>query len=176
MAEQWLPVKGYEGLYEVSDHGRVRSLERVVMRSNGAPQKVRAKLLRQSILDGYPSVGLTLTRNGSRRRQVHRLMAEAFLGPAKGLDARHLDGCRHNNLLTNLSYGTRKENVEDARRHGTLALGERHGKAKLTTEQVVFARSAFKRKQISLTLLAKIWEVSVPTLSMAVSGRNWSHL
>ena len=167
---------GYEGLYEVSDQGRVRSLQRTVMRSNGSPQKVRRKLLSPHLSQGYCQVRLTSTPGVSASQLVHKLMAAAFFGPSNGLDVRHLDGARSNNVLSNLCYGTRQENVADMRVHGTAPIGERSGHAKLTEAQVRFARVAFKRKHATLTLLAKAWGVSISALSQAVSGANWGHI
>lgn len=108
MSEMWLPAPGYEGLYSVSDLGRVRS--------EAHPEQVLRPALNGS---GYLAVGLR--RDGERRtRKVHRLVAHAFHGPLPtGMQTRHLDGDRENNAASNLAYGTRSENMKDAVHHGT---------------------------------------------------------
>ncbi|WP_211339176.1 NUMOD4 motif-containing HNH endonuclease [Salana multivorans] len=113
--ETWLPVVGYEGLYEVSDRGRVRSLDR--LSAAGAPQ--RGRVLRPSIAKGgYPMVSLYRDR-GRSTRTVHRLVLLAFVGPEpEGAEACHRDGNPTNNALPNLYWGTHSENMHDAVRHG----------------------------------------------------------
>lgn len=107
MTETWKPIPGFEGLYEISDLGRVRSFRR-----NKAGRLLRPG---QSS-SGYFTVALG--RNNSRT--IHSLVAEAFLGscpPAH--EVRHIDGTRTNNVAANLQYGTRTENILDAVAHGS---------------------------------------------------------
>lgn len=110
--EQWRPVVGYVGLYEISSLGRVLSLPK--WRSPGrnilrpAPNGV-----------GYPSVVLYRDRV-PRQVAIHVLVTAAFIGPRPaGADVRHLDGNRRNSVLTNLAYGSRAVNMLDAVQHGT---------------------------------------------------------
>jgi hypothetical protein len=106
----WLPVVGYEGLYEVSSEGAVRGCRR---------KGSRGGLLTTSPRNGYPSLGLYAHGRG-RMTYVHRIVAAAFHGPCpEGQEVRHLDGCRTNNTAANLTYGTPSENNYDRVRHGT---------------------------------------------------------
>jgi hypothetical protein len=106
--ENWLPVPGYEGHYEVSDLGRVRSLK-----------PGRQRVLESQSDRGYRRVALSLNAAEWRPR-VHQLVALAFLGPApEGLEVCHRDGVRDNNVPSNLKYGTSAENRADAIAHGT---------------------------------------------------------
>jgi hypothetical protein len=108
---RWLPIAGYEDLYEVSDAGQVWSAPRATTRGG---------LLRRNPNHlGYLYV--TLTRCGVQRRlAVHRLVAAAFLGPCpEGQEVRHLDGNPPNCAAANLVYGTHSENMFDRRGHGT---------------------------------------------------------
>lgn len=114
--EEWRPVCGWERLYEVSSDGRVRSLDRVDWRG----QRYRGRMLTLNVKSGgYLTVGLC--DNGEHRtRAIHRLVAEAFLGPRPdGCEVRHLDGDPKNNRLANLAYGSPSENSLDRVRHGT---------------------------------------------------------
>lgn len=114
--ESWLPIAGYEGRYEVSNLGRVRSLDRV--RSHGRRWKGRI-LKPNTTPGGYLIVNLYLD-NAMRSHTVHRLVLTAFVGPAsEGHEALHRDGDPLNNALGNLSWGTRSENTQDQIRHGT---------------------------------------------------------
>lgn len=108
--ERWLPVPGYEGLYEVSDRGRVWSAPRATTRGG---------ILKQSLSHGYLVVNLT-KRGVQKVHQVHQLVATAFIGPRpEGMETRHLDGNPQNSRVTNLVYGTHSDNMRDALRHGT---------------------------------------------------------
>lgn len=108
MTEQWRDVVGYEGLYEVSSHGLVRS-------HHGASPKFLKPA--RHYLWGHMSV--LLTRDGvARRIGVHRLVAQAFHGESDLPLVRHLDGNPSNNSVSNLAYGTAVENNRDTVTHG----------------------------------------------------------
>lgn len=116
--EFWLPVPEYEGLYEVSDHGRVRSVDRVVRRSNDTFSMRRGKVLSPKVnTRGRLQVGLS--RDGNRSlRQVHRLVLEAFVGPQPtGHQACHYDDDPLNNVLSNLRWDTMSSNQRDSVRN-----------------------------------------------------------
>ena len=109
--EVWLPIKGYEGYYEVSSLGRVRSLPRVVTLSNGVKRPTPGKVLKQSAYGrGYKAVGLT-KNNVPDKRSVHRLVAEAFVPNDEGLpEVNHIDEDKHNNRADNLEWCDRRYN------------------------------------------------------------------
>lgn len=110
MSEQWKPVVGYEGLYEVSDHGNVRSQPR------GGTRGGALKLyFRPMYGHGYFTVNLHCNGDKGRPRYVHQLVLEAFVGPRPDdrPHTRHLDGDGRNNTLGNLCYGTAAENNQD---------------------------------------------------------------
>jgi hypothetical protein len=111
--ERWLPVVGYEGLYEVSDFGRVRSLPRPGTQRGGRILKLPPNS------GGYPVVSLSRA-NRHVTRPVHVLVAAAFLGPRpNGMQVCHNDGHRTNAVLANLRYDTPGGNSQDMIRHGT---------------------------------------------------------
>lgn len=115
--EQWKAVQGYEGLYEVSSHGRVRSLDRPWR--PGIRSFKGKELKPQKKKRGYYAVALN--KNGiSLIAKIHSLVAESFIGPRPdGEEVRHRDSNPLNNRLENLVYGTRSDNVRDAVKHGT---------------------------------------------------------
>lgn len=179
--ERWLPVVGYEGLYEVSDHGRVRSLDRVVERRSGRgpnvrfPQRYAGRMLRPGIAShGYPTV--SLNGRGKRRSAcLHDLVLTAFVGPCPtGMECRHGDGVQTNPALSNLSWGTRKQNAEDRAAHGTQVVGERYPAAKLTATA---AREILKQRGLtSQADLANRFGVSPSTVQAVHDGRTWKHV
>lgn len=121
--ETWKPVPGYEGKYEVSDHGRVKSVARKVHRGRTltsigkVPERIRKPATNK---DGH--LYLTLHKDGTRKHFfVHYLVLLAFVGPRphESAQVRHLDGNHENNHISNLKYGTNQENVDDMIKHGT---------------------------------------------------------
>jgi hypothetical protein len=119
--ETWKPIPGYEGLYDVSDLGRVRSLERVRPHWTGTGTiSSPAQMLRLPIRpDGYRKV--QLSRNGkARHHTVHSLVLEAFIGPRPAnFDACHNNGDGSDNRLVNLRWDTKSANTLDTVKHGT---------------------------------------------------------
>ena len=131
MQEVWKAVPGYEGRYEVSDLGQVKVLAHSVLRKETDTRK--PYVLPEKILSQYTTPSGHKTVHIAREWiYVHRVVLLAFVGPASDyslgrVEARHLNGKPADNSLTNLAWGTVKENRADRRR-----LGE---KAKLTREQ-----------------------------------------
>lgn len=119
MTELWRPVLGYEGLYEVSDHGRVRSLDRITRTKAGHNARFRGQLLTLNQTQGKLWVGLSRGDKQSTRA-VHRLVLDAFVGPRPdGLIGCHNDGNAFNNNLSNLRWDTYSSNTRDSVQHGT---------------------------------------------------------
>lgn len=119
MTERWLPIDGWGGAYEVSDHGNVRSVNRTIAQSTGSARFFAGKTLRQSDMNGYRTVGLHFAGK-STRATVHRLVLEAFVGKRpEGMECCHGDGDRANNSLSNLRWDTNAANVADKVKHGT---------------------------------------------------------
>lgn len=122
-AELWLPVVGFEGWYEVSDCGRVRSVERVIeltRMGKTTARRLRMRVLRPGIdQNGRPHVDLQRAGQ-SLSRNVHLLVLEAFVGPRPaGLHGCHHDDVPTNNRLDNLRWDTPSANRYDSSRNGT---------------------------------------------------------
>jgi NUMOD4 motif len=180
VTERWRPVPGYEGLYEVSDRGQVRSLDRQViaqMPTGPAVQRYPGKVLRNTIRpDGYAQVGLS--RAGVQKTfNVHILVLEAFVGPCPpGQEARHGPGGKSDPSLANLrGWGTRKENFADRIEDGQGNRGERHGLAKLTTAVVleIRARVAAGERQADV---ARDLGVGPGNVWVIIHRKNWQHI
>lgn len=118
--ERWLPVPGYEGIYDVSDLGRVRSW--APWRGEPVP-----RILNPSV-SSNERLNVTLCKSGTREvHYVHALAMLVFIGPCPdGLERRHLDGNHLNNRAENLAYGTSSENKQDSLRLGVFSNGNTH--------------------------------------------------
>ena len=114
--ETWKPIPGYEGQYEVSDHGRVRSLTRYVLRKDGRKILCKGQVLkpwRQN--SGHVAVRLSRRK----RETVHRLVLEAFKGACPiGMEACHADDNPVNNHIDNLRWASHSANLYDQVRNG----------------------------------------------------------
>jgi len=137
VSEIWRDIPGWEGLYQVSDMGRVRSFDRHVPATGGSQALRRGRILIPVPKQGrYLAVTLAA---GRRRKQhlLHDLVLLAFIGPRPaGLQGCHADDDKANNALDNLRYDTPHGNAQDQIRNGRSAKGERHPLAKLTERDV----------------------------------------
>ena len=119
MTEIWKDIPGYEGSYQVSNLGRVKSLPRIVERCERSGRSVRQPIRERILRPGVNKRGYwyVVLRSGGRSvtRELHTLVALAFLGPRPNPAAqvRHLDGARSNCKAENLCYGTPSENQLD---------------------------------------------------------------
>jgi hypothetical protein len=121
--EIWKPIPSYEGFYEISDQGRVRSLPRCVA-CNGHTINLKGRLLKPALTSNDAGKGylyVVLCRDGKPKNElVHRLVLRTFVGSCPtGLETLHGVNGRLDNSLNNLKYGTRSENRRDQRRDGT---------------------------------------------------------
>lgn len=175
MRERWLPVVGYEGMYEVSDLGRVRSIDRVVTSGRRWKARIR-KLIR--VNDGALRYLTVVLSRGSKVvcRSVHVLVLEAFSGPRPaGHQARHLNGKPHDNSFKNLKWGTPKENGQDRVLHGRSQKGAQNSQAKLTETKVARARILAKKGSPMRRIAAQM-NVSPGLIGKIISRKLWSHV
>ena len=177
--ETWKPVAAWEGLYEVSDHGAVRSLDRTVMTKAGHLRTTRGRVLKPSrMASGHLQVSLY---RGEERlcTTVHALVMAAFVGPRPaGMDICHKDSDPSNNHVSNLRYDTRRGNVEDTMAAGRISRGTARHNNTLTPEQVREIRAKYVPRVYTLKMLADEYGVT-PTNIHAIVGpnsRSWNWL
>ena len=170
--EEWKDIQGYEGLYQVSNLGRVKSLERrVCNHNNGATRLIREQIITPTDNgNGYKIVGLHLKRK-RQNKYVHRLVAEHFLEKPSGKDfVNHIDYDKSNNAVANLEWCTQIENVAYSVEHMKKPktkrrppkTGEKYIKYKNVRGKIVY-RVAIKQLKIDRTF---------KTLEEAIRYRN----
>lgn len=157
--EEWRDVIGYKGLYEVSSHGRVRSV------------RTRKAMAGCSIGRGYS--GCHLSKNDEKQTcTFHALVARAFLGKRpSGKEVNHKDGNKDNNHVSNLEYVTHKENVRHAASSGLMCSGERIPWAKLTWDNVRYIRA--NEGIITGYKLAKMFGVTDGCIYQILKRKTW---
>lgn len=177
---EWRAIPGYEGRYEVSDDGQVRSLTvTVTARWSGRTPftyERPGRVLKPNINeDGYHKYTLYRSKRDHKTVLAHQIVLLAFVGPLPdGMEGRHLDGTPGNNSLVNLAYGTHAQNHEDKRAHGRLVCGAKHPKAKLTPDSVRQIRKL--SAEHSSYSLAGAFGVSATTVRDMLNGKTWRHV
>jgi hypothetical protein len=162
--EIWKPIPGYEGYYEVSTFGRVKSIARKAWNGH-AWHMLPEKILQPHSDHGYLRVNLC--KNGIRKiKRVHSLVLLTFVGPRPSkMDSRHFpDQNGANNYVINLSYCTRKTNSEDKIINGT------YGKLSADKVHQIFHATGTKAE------IAKRFGISPEQVKNIKQGKNWKHL
>ena len=127
--EEWRDIKGYEGLYQVSNIGRVKSLERIFIDKRGHRQHIKERVLKPSITRGYLQV--ILYNSSKKNFFVHRLVCEAFHeNPENKLQVNHINEDKADNRACNLEWVTAKENLTHGTRPARIAKANVKNKSK----------------------------------------------
>jgi NUMOD4 motif len=171
--ERWLPVVGYEGFYEVSNWGRVRSVRHMTAAGWRGGKILNPFLDR----DGYFRVNLSKHGVIKGLCPVHNLVLQAFAGPpTPGQQGRHGIGGRQNNRWPeNLCWGTPQENSDDKYRDGTMACGERQGNAKLRADDIRAIRFRASTGE-STPSLADCFSISQVHVRRIIFRESWRHI
>jgi hypothetical protein len=165
----WVPIKNFEGYYEVSNFGEIRSLPRNIIYSDGREHEYTGKILKPGISSGYLFVNLHVGGK-SYSRKIHNLVAEHFLNKKYNNDeVRHLNGNKHDNRCSNLAYGSRSKNVLD----GYSIYGYTNKLQKLSPMIAAKIRIKYSRGY-SQRKLAVIYNVSKSTISAIVNYRIYN--
>jgi hypothetical protein len=168
--EIWKDIPGFETKYQVSNMGRVRSLDQIWVQTAASGRlhlhRKKGLILRPGLnAQGYPTVVLG-RKYGSAT--VHSLVAKAFLGiPAAWQQVRHLNNRRNDPRLENLCYGTRLDNLKDSVRHGTFACRyekQRH----LSIKQVADIIVEYGKGGVTQKALAERYSVAPGTIGRAI--------
>lgn len=137
MEEIWKDIPNYEGFYQISNLGRVKSLARVVVRKSpnrkNTEQVVKERILKPYLILGYPAVMLAISRDGviDKHKKIHRLVAESFIPRIEGKpEVNHINGIKTDNRVENLEWCNLWENHKHSKEHGLKASGERNGNSR----------------------------------------------
>jgi hypothetical protein len=177
---EWRDIPGYEGIYQVSNTGLVKSLLR---RSGSKGGKIFST--KPSVSTGY--VPIMLRDNGRKwQTHIHRLVMLAFAGECpEGLQVNHKNGIRHDNRLENLEYVTVGQNLQHSidflgRKpfgdfdHRTIR-GERHGNAKLDDDKVREIRRLYANG-VKPRVIKAIFKISSSNVGYIVARKTWTHV
>jgi len=172
VAEEWRAVPGFEGKYEVSSYGQMRSLDRLV-----GPRRLRGQIMKVK----YDRHGYIWYRPCSEGKykptSAHSMVAAAFIGPRPvGLHINHIDGNKTNNHYSNLEYVTPQQNAKHALDTGLMKRhGEENHQAKATAEQV---RAGYELllQGVGVTKAARAVGLSPITLQSVKGGWLWKSL
>lgn len=169
MPEEWRAVVGFEGRYEVSNHGRVRSVPHVLTYKDGRQRLNPGKVLKLQARDArYLSVSL----DGQSHR-VHQLVADAFIGPCPdGCIVLHRDDDGYHNAATNLRYGTHGENRVDARHNRAASTGLARRDGRLSPADAACIKGLLG--DVPVREIARRYGVSRGCVAGIQRGRNWS--
>jgi hypothetical protein len=174
MEEIWKDITGYEGMYQVSSMGRVKSIDRIVFRSRNGNTKVNDLIMKQG--NGHSGYKLiTLHKNGKPKTfRINRIVAIHFIdNPENKTDVNHKDGIKSNNSVSNLEWNTGKENISHAHKTG---LRNGNHRKKLTKDQVLYIKANYVRLKVTVPYFAKLFGVSESCIRHIVSGVNWNYL
>ena len=146
--EIWKDIKGYEGLYQVSNLGNIKSMERFCVHKYGEMLRKERLLKKQIDKDGYETIFLR-KNNKPKNMKVHRLVAEAFIEKHKGKNiVNHKDSVRNNNYYKNLEWCTHKENIIHSHSKGLSSnKGEKHPSSRLSENDILFIRKSNLNKK-----------------------------
>ena len=165
--EIWKPVEGYEDRYEISNFGRVKSLD-------SRHKSHCGKIMKPWINSNKKYLYITLRKNKQKKTYaIHALVLNAFTGKNPGgKQCAHYDGDPQNNHIDNLRWATAQENIDDRKRHGRTASGERSGGARLD-EKCVKTIMKLKNKGLSKYEISHLACVSHMAVERIWKGETW---
>ena len=171
--EIWKDIPEYEGLYQVSDLGRVRSVDRVVTDKNGRNILRSGVLLKDRIDKKTGRISVMLSKNGKvKTKRVYVLVMLAFVGERpKGHDICHDNDDVSDNKLSNLRYDTKKRNYLDVYKNGNI-----NPRGKLSIQDVLEIRDLYNNKTHKQIELSKIYKVDKNTINNIITKKTFKWL
>jgi hypothetical protein len=168
LVETWLPVKGYEGHYEISSFGRVKSLARMRKSARGGFAPLRERIMKPKTTKyGYLTVHL-LDHGRTSWPSIHRLVADAFIPNTDNKPTvNHIDADKTNNNVSNLEWATHSEQMTHAVENDLLDF---HGSPKFTKQMKLEMHEHFVKTGCSISELARLFNTSERTAGRVAKG------
>lgn len=176
--EIWKDIPKFEGYYQISNLGNIRSLDRVVTRKHLHPNKITGVHIKYSInTKGY----IYARVNVNAKKTIiypHRYVALLFIpNPENKPEVNHKKGIKKDNRASELEWVTRKENMRHAMDTGLNdSNGEKSGKAKLKNEDIINIRNEYKGKYGQYCELGRRYGVSNNNIKDIVNRVTWRHI
>lgn len=177
--EIWKSVKGYESYYEVSNLGRIRTIERYIILPTHKYLKKQKLLTQYEDGRGYFHVKLYDGKGKPRSLTTHRIVATTFLNnPHNLLEINHIDHNKKNNNVDNLEWISRGDNIKHSYsfRDPRTYKGSGNKNSKLTEEAVVSIRNDYKSGETTYKQLASKYNVGATLIGYIINNRVWTHV
>lgn len=178
MNEIWKDISTYEGIYQVSSMGHVKSLDRLAKDRWGGGRLIYGKMITiQCDMHGYRYVHLYKNSKG-RNCKVHLLVAKAFIENINNLPfINHIDGDKSNNCINNLEWCTQSENEKHAHQIGLKNhKGENHPRNRFTNDDILEMRRLFDIEKLNQREIGRIMNINYKTVHKIVHRQRWAHI
>lgn len=178
LEEVWKPIEDFENIYEISNFGNIRSLDRLIVTKAGLPYFKPAQIIKSNIKSaGYVSV-LLCKYNKYKTISVHRLVAAHFIPTYNPtLQVNHLDGNKSNNRVENLEWVDAKRNIQHAIENKLRNdLGSNNKNAKLNEQDIFFIRACHENKMCTRQELAIKFNVHKNYITLIINKKRWKHI
>jgi len=175
MKEIWKDIPGYEGLYQVNNLGRIKSLSR---RLKAKPKRIIQERILKERIDRHGYIKVNIYKNGKIKViKIHQIVALLFLNNFdKKREINHKDGNKQNNRIENLEWCTHKENMQHASKNGLMSRGEKHFSVKLTKKDVIKIKKFCDKTNQSDLEIALKFNISRKTINDIRHKRTWKWL
>ena len=174
---KWRDIKGFEGMYQVSNTGLIRSLDRSILKSNGVTQRrVGHIMIQVKNPKGYYIIGLS--KNHKRLAStVHKIVASTFLKKGSHTQVNHKDGNKLNNMVSNLEWTNGSGNIKHAYDNGLMAkpTGSKHPLAQID-EEVATTIKSMLNSDINSVDICKLMSISRHIVRDIKRNKTWRHV
>lgn len=178
MEEEWRDISGFEGLYQVSNLGNVKSLNRVIIAKDGKKHFLTGQIIKSDKC-GLKYCQLNLFKNSKRKKAlVHRLVAIALIdNPENKRCVNHIDSNGKNNNILNLEWLTHKENTAHGIIFGNIRIrGIDNKTSKLNNNDVINIRNLYNNEKMLLKEIARIYKMNITNIHDIIKNKTWKHV